>query len=321
MKRIALALLSAAIFAVIAGPASAQNFPAKPITLIVPWPAGGSTDIAMRAIAEAASKHLGQPIVVDNRAGGSGTVGPAQMAATAKPDGYTIAQIPITVFRLPLMQKTTWDAEKDFTYIVQLTGYTFGITANAESQFKTWGDVVEYAKQNPGKVTYATPGAGTSLHIGMEQIAARDGIKVTQVPFKGGAETNAAVLGGHTMLQVESSGWKSLVDSGQLRLLMIWTAKPSPNYPGVPTLQQLGYPFVFDSPFGIAGPKGMDPKIVAAIHDAFKKAIDDPAVQATLAKYDMVVNYKNTADYVKFVKEVTATESKVVEMLGLKKKE
>jgi tripartite-type tricarboxylate transporter receptor subunit TctC len=320
MKRFALNLLFAALFVAVALPVSAQNFPSKPVTLIVPWPAGGSTDIAMRAIAEAASKHLGQPIIVDNRAGGSGTVGPAQMAATAKPDGYTIAQIPITVFRLPLMQQTTWDADKDFTYIAHLTGYTFGVTVKADSQFKTWDDVIKFAKENPGKVTYATPGAGTSLHIGMEQIAAKSGVKFTQVPFKGGAETNAAVLGGHTTLQADSSGWKGLVEAGQLRLLMIWTDKPSPNYPGVPTLQQLGYPFVFDSPFGIAGPKGMDPKIVAILHDAFKKAIDDPAVQATLKKYDMVVNYKNTADYVKFVAEVTATESKVVEMLGLKKK-
>lgn len=317
MKRIALAIIVAAISV---GNAFAQNFPTKPITLIVPWTAGGATDIAMRAIAEAASKHLGQPIVVDNRAGGSGTVGPAQMAATAKPDGYTIAQIPITVFRLPLMQTTTWDAEKDFTYIVHLTGYTFGVTVKADSPFKTWDDVVKFAKENPGKVTYATPGSGTSLHIGMEQIAAKSGIKLTQVPFKGGAETNAAVLGGHTTLQVESSSWKGLVESGQLRLLMIWTEKPSPNYKGVPTLQQLGYPFVFDSPFGVAGPKGMDPKIVAILHDAFKKAVDDPAVQATLAKYDMVVNYKNTADYTKFVKEVTDSERKVVESLGLKKK-
>lgn len=321
MKRFALGFVFIALFAVFAAPVSAQNYPNKPVTLIVPWPAGGSTDIAMRAIAEAASKHLGQPIIVDNRAGGSGTVGPAQMAATAKPDGYTIAQIPITVFRLPLMQQTTWDAGKDFTYIAHLTGYTFGVTVKADSEYKTWDDIIKFAKANPGKVTYATPGAGTSLHIGMEQIAAKAGVRFTQVPFKGGAETNAAVLGGHTLLQADSSGWKGLVDSGQLRLLMIWTDKPSPNYPGVPTLQQLGYPFVFDSPFGIAGPKGMDPKIVAILHDAFKKAIDDPAVQATLAKYDMVVNYKNTADYVKFVSEVTATESKVVEMLGLKKKE
>ena len=174
------------------GAAQAQDYPVKPVTLIVPWPAGGSTDIAMRAIADAAAKHLGQPIVVDNKAGGSGTVGPATMAAAAKPDGYTIAQMPITVFRLPLMQKTTWDPLKDFTYVVHLTGYTFGVTTSAESPFKTWADVVAYAKQNPGKVTYATPGAGTSLHIGMEQIAAKAGIKLTHVPFKGGAETNAA---------------------------------------------------------------------------------------------------------------------------------
>ena len=103
------------------------------------------------------------------------------------------------------------------------------------------------------------------------------------------------------MLQADSTGWKPLVDAGKLRLLMIWTAKRSKNWPDVPTLKELGYPFVFDSPFGIAGPKGMDPKVVAKLHDAFKKAIEDPAVQATLAKYDMVMNYKSTADYCKSV--------------------
>jgi tripartite-type tricarboxylate transporter receptor subunit TctC len=241
------------------------------------------------------------------------------MAATAKPDGYTIAQMPITVFRLPSMQKTTWDPLKDFTYIVHVTGYTFGVTANAESPYKTWQDVVDYAKQNPGKVTYATPGAGTSLHVGMEQIAAKAGIKLTHVPFKGGAETNAAVLGGHTTLQADSSGWKPLVEAGKLRLLMIWTAERSKNYPDTPTLKELGYPFVFDSPFGIAGPKGMDPKIVAKLHDAFKKAVEDPAVQETLAKYDMVVNYKNTEDYRKFVGETVEAEKKVLTDLGLAK--
>ena len=301
-----------------AGAAAAQDFPAKPVTLIVPWPAGGSTDIAMRAIAEAASKHLGQPIVVDNKAGGSGTVGPATMAASARPDGYTIAQIPITVFRLPLMQKTTWDPTKDFTYIVHLTGYTFGVTTKADSPFKTLQDMLEFARQNPGKVTYATPGAGTSPHIGMEQIAAKAGVKLTHVPFKGGAETNAAVLGGHTMLQADSTGWKPLVDAGQLRLLVTWTAERSKNWPDVPTLKELGFPFVFDSPFGVAGPKGMDGKVVAKLHDAFKKAIEDPAVVASLAKYDMVPNYKGTEDYTKFVSEQIEAERQVIDRLGLK---
>jgi tripartite-type tricarboxylate transporter receptor subunit TctC len=321
VNRRSIARLSGALLAALAlcGAARAQDYPVKPVTLIVPWPAGGSTDIAMRAIADAAAKHLGQPIVVDNKAGGSGTVGPATMAAAAKPDGYTIAQMPITVFRLPLMQKTTWDPLKDFTYVVHLTGYTFGVTTSAESPFKTWADVVAYAKQNPGKVTYATPGAGTSLHIGMEQIAAKAGIKLTHVPFKGGAETNAAVLGGHTTLQADSSGWKPLVEAGRLRLLMIWTANRSKHWPETPTLRELGYPFVLDSPFGVAGPKGMDPKIVAKLHDAFKKAIDDPAVQEQLAKYDMVVNYKNTEDYRAFVAETVETERKALSDLGLAK--
>ena len=304
----------------VAGAAGAQDYPTKPVTLIVPWPSGGSTDISMRAIADAASKHLGQPIVIDNKAGGGGTVGPATMAASAKPDGYTISQIPITVFRLPLMQQVSWNAATDFSYIVHLTGYTFGVTTSSESQFKTWKDVVDFAKANPGKVTYASPGAGTSLHIGMEQIAGLASIKLTQVPFKGGAETNAAVLGQHTMLQADSTGWRPLVDAGKLKLLMVWTDKRSPNFPDVPTLKEIGYPMVYDSPFGIAGPKGMDPKVVAKLHDAFKKAVEDPTVIATLAKYDMVPNYKNTEDYKKFVVEVTDNERKVLDTLGMAKK-
>ena len=219
-----------------------------------------------------------------------------------------------------MMQKTSFDTVKDFSYIIHLTGYTFGVTTKADGPFKTWADVLEFAKANPKKVTYATPGSGSSLHIGMEQIAGKAGIKLTQVPFKGGAETNAAVLGNHTMLQADSTGWRPLVDAGKLRLLMVWTSKRSPNFPNVPTLNELGYDMVYDSSFGIAGPKGMDPKIVAKLHDAFKKALDDPAVITTLAKFDMVPNYKNTEDYKKFVGEVTESERKVINTLGLAKK-
>jgi tripartite-type tricarboxylate transporter receptor subunit TctC len=132
-RRNRLIIALAAVGMLMSAGAGAQDYPTKPITLIVPWPAGGSTDISMRAIADSASKILGQPITIDNKAGGSGTVGPATMAAAAKPDGYTIAQIPITVFRLPLMQDVSWDPAKDFTYIIHLTGYTFGVTTSAES--------------------------------------------------------------------------------------------------------------------------------------------------------------------------------------------
>src|SRR5262245_61488707 len=138
------ALILAALVAAAPDAVRAQAYPAKPVTMVVPWPAGGSTDIVMRTISEAAAKHLGQPIVIDNKPGASGTLGPAVVAATAKPDGYTLAQMPITVMRLPLMQKVTWDARKDFTYVVHLTGYTFGITAKADGAFKSWQDVVAF---------------------------------------------------------------------------------------------------------------------------------------------------------------------------------
>lgn len=325
-RRLAAALGALALAAVMTGTvhvdaSRAQGaYPTKPITLIVPWPAGGSTDLVMRALSEAASKRLGQPVTVDNRPGASGTLGPATMAAAAKPDGYTIAQIPITVMRLPLMQKTTWDAKRDFSYIVHLTGYTFGITSKYDGPFKSWGDVVKFAKENPGKVSYATPGAGTTLHIGMEQIAAKAGIKLTMVPFKGGTETSTAVLGGHTMLQADSTGWKPLVEAKKLRLLALWTPERSKNWPDTPTLKELGYPFVFDSPFGIAGPKGMDPAVMGKLHDAFKAALEDPAIVETMRKYDMFPRYMNAADYRKFVDEVIAQEKAAIEALGLVKK-
>ena len=138
IRRQLLAALGAAAALVALGhPAAAQDYPAKPVTLIIPWTAGGPTDIAMRAMADVAAKHLGQPIIVENKAGGGGALGPATMAAAAKPDGYTIAQMPIGVYRLPIMQETTWDPLKDFTYIIHLTGYVFATFASEQSGFKT----------------------------------------------------------------------------------------------------------------------------------------------------------------------------------------
>ena len=301
--------------------AFAQEFPARPVTLVVPWPAGGPTDVSMRAIAEAAQKHLGQPIIIDNKAGGSGTVGIAVMAASAKPDGYTIGQITVPIFRLPFMQKTSWTAD-DFTYIVHLTGYVFGTYSSTSAPFKTWQELVDYAKANPGKVTYGTPGAGGSLHLGVEQIAEKLGIKLTHVPFKGTAEVVAAVAGGHVMFGAGSIGAaKPLVDAGKARILNVWTAEPRKAYPGIPTLMELGYNLVIESPWGVGGPKGMDPKVVAKIHDAFAKAIKEPEVIAALDRYEMTPNYKNTADYVQAVKEQIGIEKALIERLGLAKKE
>ena len=314
------ALLGGLAAAAIAGAAQAQTYPSRPITLIVPWPAGGPTDVTMRAMAEVASKHLGQPIVIENKAGASGTLGPATMAAAAKPDGYTLAQMPITVYRLPLMQKTTWKAD-DFTYIIHLTGYVFAAFSSASTPFKTWQEVIDYAKANPGKVTYGSTGTGGSLHLGMEMLAEKSGVKFTHVPFKGAAEVNAAVAGGHVMVGASGTSIRPLVDAGKARFLNVWTAKRVSFLPDIPTLQDLGYPYVIDSPWGLAGPKGMDPKVVQIIHDAFKKALEEPSVIETLGRFDMVPNYKGTKDYQAAVDEQIKMEDALLQRIGLRAKD
>ena len=311
-------LLGTALALPAIGAARAQAWPARPVTLIVPWPAGGSTDVSMRAMAEAAGKHLGQQVVVDNKPGAAGTLGPATMAATARPDGYTIAQMPVAMFRLPYMQKTSFDPQKDFTYVSNLTGYTFGVVVKKDSKYQTFKDLIEAARANPGKVTYATPGAGTTLHITMEQIAAAAGVKWTQVPFKGGAETSAAVMGGHVDATADSTGWGPLVDAGELRLLCTWGPSRTKKWPNVPTLTELGIPIVSDSPFGIAGPRNMNPLAVQKLDEAFRAAMQDKAVLETLEKFDMAPRYMGTADYIKFVNETIVEQKALIERLGLK---
>jgi tripartite-type tricarboxylate transporter receptor subunit TctC len=298
----------------------AADFPAKPVTLIVPWSAGGSTDICLRTLAELTSKHLPQPIVVENIAGGGGATGPETMATKAQPDGYTISQIPISVFRLPFMQKMNYDPLTDFTYIIHISGYTFGIVVKKDAPWKTFNELIEYAKANPGKITYATPGIGTSLHLTMEQLAMKQGIKWTHVPFKGNAETTAAVLSGEVSVAADASGWGPKVESGDLRLLVTWGNARSDRWHDVPTLKELGYGIVSNSPFGIAGPKGMDPKIVKILHDAFRKGMKDPAFQKILDKLDMEPFYMNAFEYTKYAKELSDESKVLIEKLGLKKK-
>ena len=297
----------------------AQAFPQRPIRYICPWPAGGSTDIVLRAIAESAGKALGQSIVIENKPGAGGMFG-ANELVNARPDGYTLAQLPHGVFRFPHMQKTQFDTLKDFTWIVCLTGYTFGLVVPADSPIKTIPDLVAFAKANPDKLTYGSTGAGTSPHLAVEEFAQRAGIKLTHVPFKGNADNMQAVLGGHIMAASDATGWGPHVDAGKLRLLATYGSKRTKRWPNVPTLDELGYQTVSDSPFGVGGPKGVDPAIIKTLHDAFRKTLEDPAVLATFDKYDQSVIYMNTDAYTKFARETFAAEKSTIERLGLANK-
>ena len=294
----------------------AQAFPARPIRYICPWPAGGSTDAVIRTLAESAGKILGTSIIVDNKPGAAGLLG-ANELVNAKPDGYTVSQLPHGVFRVPHMQKVQFDTLKDFTWIACLTGYTFGLVVPANSPFKSIKEFVDFAKANPDKITYGHTGIGTSPHLAVEEFAQRAVIKLTNVPFKGNADNMQAVLGGHVMAASDATGWGPHVEAGKLRLLATYGSKRTKRWPNVPTLDELGYKTVSDSPFGVCGPKGMDPAITAKLHDAFKKTLDDPAVLATFEKYDQSVIYMGTEAYTKFARESFVSEKALIERLGM----
>jgi tripartite-type tricarboxylate transporter receptor subunit TctC len=309
--------MAATGFGLKAGSAAAQDFPVRPVTLIVALPAGTSGDVTLRALASATEKHLGRPIVIENRPGASATLGPAQMAATANPDGYTLAQIGPALFRLPFIRKTTYDPAKDFTYIIAVTGYTIGVVVRSDAPWKTFQELVADAKANPGKIAYGTGGVATTMHIVMERIARQQGIKWVHVPFKGGDDVNA-LLGGHIQAVADPAGWAPQVNAGQFRLLVTFGGSRTRSWPTVPTLKETGIDMVMDSPYGIAGPRGMDPKVVKVLHDAFKKGIDDPSFKATIAQFDQEPFYLSSADYHDFALRQIAEEKRIVEELGLK---
>src|SRR5689334_22374093 len=293
----------------------AQDFPNRPITLIVPWPAGGSTDTHLRKLAELAAKHLGQPVIVENRPGAGGMLGPAAMAASAKPDGYTISQMTVAGFRQPYMQKVDWDPIRDFTYIIGVSGYTFGVVVKSDSPFKTFDDFIAYARANPGQLSYSSTGNGTSPHLLMEEVSAKANVHLLHVPFKGNADSTQALLGGHVMAQSDATGWGKFVDAGTFRLLVTFGEERTRW--GAPTAKELGYDIVSYSPYGLVGPKGMDPKVVKVLHDAFKKAMDDPENRKMLQQLDQVYWYKSTEDYARWAREEVVSERAPIERAGL----
>jgi tripartite-type tricarboxylate transporter receptor subunit TctC len=320
-RRGALALGAATLAtAALATPALAQaGFPNRPIRLVVPWLPGGSSDTQLRVLAELASRKLGQTVLVENKAGATGTLGALMMAQERTGDGYLIGQMPISVFRLPVMsRRPTFDPLVDFSWILHLTGYTFGVVVRADQPWKTWQEFVAYAKANPGKVTYGTPGVGSTLHITMERIGEMLGIEWLHVPFKGGADNIQAVLSGATVANTDSTGWAPLVDDGKLRLLVVWTAERTKRFPDVPTLREVGIDIVADSPYGLAGPRGMDPGVVRVLHDAFKEALFEPQHVATLERYDMPLRYMGTEDYAAFARKIAGEEAAIIRKLGLR---
>ncbi len=265
-----------------AGAVSAQTFPTRPITLYVPF-VSGTTDTMARKVAEVAARHLGQPVVVENKPGAGGTLGPVQMAKTAKPDGYTLSLIPSSLFRYPYMQKVDWDPIQDFTYIAGLSIDAMSIQTYADSPFRTFEDMVRWARANPGKLSYGTPGAGTSMHLLIETAAAKLGIEVLHIPYKGGSDLIKALLARETMVTVDTAGTiYPHVIAGKARYLAQFNETRASYMRDVPTAKELGIDMVYTIGVGIAGPRGLPEAIVGRLHEAFRKGLEDPETLALL---------------------------------------
>ena len=299
------------------GARAQARFPDKPITILIPFTAGGATDVQMRSLAEAATRAFGQTVLIENRPGGGAVLGMAAVAR-ARPDGYTLAQMILPGMRLPFMQRMSFNPRTDFTPVMHVTGYTFGVLVKADSPWKTYAELVAEMKRRPGQVRWGNTGANGTPHLTNVDLAERDKVEVIHVPFRGEADATPALLGGHIECASTGTGSGELVQQGALRFLNFWTRERVKRFPTVPTLLELGYQgMVVTSPYGIVGPAGMEPAVVAALHDGFKRAQFDPAHLATLDRLDQPNEYLTSADYARFMAETIDLEEARVKRLGL----
>jgi tripartite-type tricarboxylate transporter receptor subunit TctC len=304
----------------LARPALAQaRFPDRPIRIYVPFPPGGTTDIQMRALCEGASRRLGQPLVIENRPGAGGTLGATAIAGTTRPDGYTLSVMPNSIFRVPvLMARPPFDPMADFTWVIRLVGYTFGIVVRADAPWQTLQELLDHARANPGRVSYGSPGVAT-LDVTMERIAQlAGGIQWLHVPFRGSADNVQALLAGQIDVAAESSLWGEMVLDGRFRLLATWGEDRPRRFRMAPTLREAGIPIVNSSPYGLAGPRGMDPEVVRILHDAFRESLHDPAHLAILERFDMPLMYADGAGYAAYARDFYAEDSAMVRSMGLR---
>jgi len=314
-RRAALAALAACALAAPLAQA-AEPYPSKPIQLVLPFPPGGSFDPIFRTLAEAASKDLGQPIVLMHKPGAGGVTGTASLATLNEADGYTIAAMHNSVIRAPLVQKVNWDPLKDFTYLIGLAGLTTGIVVAADAPWKTLPELLADAKKRPGAISWGNVGAISINRIYAERLAKLAGTSFNLVPYKGGSEAFQAVIGHHLHVYGDP-GFGAQVQGGKVRLLATFTGERLKRY-NAPTVKELGYDLVIESPVGLVAPKNLDPKIAARLTAAFRKAASDPAYLNQLEQFDMQPNVIGGEDYHAYAKAQYQREAKMLQEIGFK---
>jgi tripartite-type tricarboxylate transporter receptor subunit TctC len=276
------------------------KYPDRPITYILPFPAGSSGDVAQRLISKEAEKFLGQPVVVINKPGAAGAIGVAAFAV-AKPDGYTIGQAQHSpMITVPLLEKVPYHPLKDFRFIMQWAAFNHGVVVKADSPFKTFKDLIAYARKNPKKLTYGTAGVNSTSYVVMKQIAQKEGVQLTHIPFKGTVEAQTAILGGHLVFAAGDFTYP-LLEAGQTRLLLLFREERSTEYPDAPILKDLGYDFPYPTFYTVTTPKGVPDAIASKLEDAFTKAMAQPDFIKGMKELHLPIVYRNSKDLTDYI--------------------
>jgi len=297
---------------------SAQSYPTKPINVLVGFAPGGTMDISTRVLASKAEKFLGQPFIISNNGGGGGSVA-LGIVAKERPDGYYLAGCTSTgLIRIPQFRPVPYKLE-DFIPIMHFGAPQTGLVVKADSPWKTLRELVEYAKKNPGKVTYSSTGVGSPMHLAMEYVAKQEGIQWTHVPYPGSTPALTALMGGHVTAQSGSTEWIPQVKAGEVRLLATHGEKRIKIFPDVPTFRELGYDFINETVFMAAAPKGTPSPIVKKLEEAFHKAMDDPEFIQTMERMEIEITYRNSEDTKKYLEEAYARLGKMIIELKIPK--
>jgi tripartite-type tricarboxylate transporter receptor subunit TctC len=287
-------LAGAALFA--NGATFAQDYPSKPITFIVQFAAGGTTDLSARKLASLAEKELGQPIIIKNVTGATGNIG-HNTIARADPDGYTIGAFAYSgTVLLPHVQSVPFDTRADFTFIAQYCDLPQVLVVAENGQWKDLKHLISWARDNPGALTYGTTGPGSAQNFFMELLAKNAGLKLTHVPYRGGSAAALAVLSGDTKAALSAEG-ASMAQSGKVRAIAVLGEQRLAGLPNVPTFAELGYNIPMPLWVGIVGPRGMKEPVRTKLEQAFGKASEDASYKQALDNMMLTPKFRDGAAF------------------------